>query len=178
MEEEWKATAELVGDAREGSQQAWDALVERFAPLVVGVARSFRLSPVDVDDVVQVVWIRLVEHLDKIREPERLAGWIKTTARNESLRVSGQRTAEELPVIALDDDTAEQVVKADLLAQLLDGLERLGDRCRQLLHAIFVREHPYSQISTEFDMPVGSIGPTRQRCLTQLRGVMGGRVDA
>src|SRR3954451_17519970 len=98
----------LVVAARDGDAAAWDALVERFLPLVTAVIRRLRLSPADADDVNQTVWLRLVEHLDGLREPRALPGWLATTARNEGLRVIRQR-ARDLPVdpAGTTFDTAE-----------------------------------------------------------------------
>src|ERR1044072_2874657 len=77
---------QLGGGARAGDADAWDALVELFLPLVTAVIRRLRLSASDADDVNQTVWLRLVEHLDALREPKALPGWLATTARNEGLR--------------------------------------------------------------------------------------------
>src|SRR3954464_4923539 len=99
---------ELVDAARAGDAAAWDALVDRFLPLVTAVIRRLRLSAADADDVNQTVWLRLVEHLDRLREPRALPGWLATTARNEGLRVIRQR-ARDLPVdpAGTTFDTAE-----------------------------------------------------------------------
>ncbi len=78
---------EVVRAAAQGSQQAWDVLVDRYMPLVISVARGFRLSSKDVEDISQTVWLRLVEHIDSLREPRALPGWIVTTARREAIRV-------------------------------------------------------------------------------------------
>ena len=83
--------ATLVHAAREGDQGAWDAIVDRFLPLVGAIIRRHRLSEADGDDVSQTVWLRLVEHLDALREPDALPGWIRTTTRNECLRVLAAR---------------------------------------------------------------------------------------
>src|SRR3954469_10701388 len=85
---------QLVDAARSGDAAAWDALVDRFLPLVTAVIRRLRLSPADADDVNQTVWLRLVEHLDGLREPRALPGWLATTARNEGLRVIKRRNRE------------------------------------------------------------------------------------
>src|ERR1700750_3097968 len=88
---------ELVRAARAGDAAAWDALVDRYLPLVTAVIRRLRLSAADADDVNQTVWLRLVEHLDTLREPKALPGWLATTARNEGLRAI-RRRGRDLPV--------------------------------------------------------------------------------
>ena len=79
--------AALVMAAATGDQQAWDALVDRFAPTVWAVARGYRLSVADATDVSEVTWLRLVENLDRMEEPDRVGAWLATTARRESRRV-------------------------------------------------------------------------------------------
>jgi RNA polymerase sigma factor (sigma-70 family) len=82
---------ELVTAARDGDQNAWNALVDRFLPLVTGVIARHRLFGADADDINQTVWLKLVEHLDRLREPEALAGWIATTTRHECLALLRRR---------------------------------------------------------------------------------------
>ncbi|MCP3939630.1 MAG: sigma-70 family RNA polymerase sigma factor [Actinomycetia bacterium] len=170
--DQWSTIADMVEAARQGDATAWARLVDEFAPMVLAVARRHRLSQADVDDVFQVVWIRLVENLDKIREPARLAGWLSTTTRREALRVAARPTVTEFTDL-VGDDSAEEAVMHDLdHAEVLTALKRLDQRCRDLLDAIIVRELSYDAISTQMQMPVGSIGPTRQRCLERLRQSM------
>jgi RNA polymerase sigma factor (sigma-70 family) len=170
--------ADLVRAAGEGSQQAWDEIVERFAGLVWGVARSHRLAPADAADVSQTVWLRLVEHLGRLREPEALAGWIATTTRHECLRTL-RRAGRELPD-DLSESSAERAdprpgpevlaMRAERRAIVWEALGRLSVRCQTLLRALAVSpDASYSEISSALDMPVGSIGPTRGRCLERLR---------
>ena len=173
------SVASLVAAAREGSQVAWDALVERYLPLVSGLIARHRLTGADGDDVNQTVWLRLVEHLDDIREPAALPGWIATTTRNECLRVlrGAQRTlpVDPLGPSALDqavqDRSVEDRMVADLRHHALrEALADLPPARRDLLVLLLAEPPvPYAEISRRLGIPVGSIGPTRARALGQLR---------
>ena len=179
-----RPVAALVAAANEGDSAAWGELVDRFASLVWSVARSHRLSPADAADVSQTVWLRLVEHLGRLREPEALAGWIATTARNECLRTL-RRTGRELPAeqlagggadgvrAELADDAAGPetlVVRAERRTIVWEALGRLSQRCQLLLRALATSSEPsYAEVSSALGMPIGSIGPTRSRCLDHLR---------
>ena len=168
-----------------GNQSAWDSLVDRYAGLVWSVARGHRLGDADAADVAQTVWLRLVESLPRLREPAAVGGWLATTARNESLRQlrrSGREVAEEdLGLEAAPADEAhspEAVVEAherrDLVRRALDVLPA---RCQTLLRALaYSPDNSYADIAVALDMPLGSIGPTRGRCLDRLR--QGLRADA
>jgi len=170
----------LVVRATEGEQAAWDEIVERFAPLVWSICRRFRLSDADAHDVGQNVWLRLVEYLPSLREPAALPGWLATTTRRECLRVQRVSWQHEKqlgqPDIDLPADEETTQVDRWLMADERDSALRtafaqLGQRCQQLL-AMLMRDppEPYAKISTDLSIPVGSIGPSRARCLDQLRG--------
>jgi len=172
--------ADTVAAARGGDRGAWDSLVERYMPLVLGVAVRFRLSAEDVADVSQAVWLRLVEHLDDIREPRALPGWIVTTTKNEALRLlkARQRTVPVDPLTGttLDDpsggaELAEDLLRLERHQALRDGLRELRPGHRALLQ-LLLNDPPlsYDEISRRLSMPKGSIGPTRARCLEELRG--------
>jgi RNA polymerase sigma factor (sigma-70 family) len=168
----------LVSSAREGDQVAWNAIVERFLPLVCALVRRHRLSDADGDDVCQTVWLRLVEHLDDLREPAALPGWISTTTRNECLRLIAARK-RMTPVDPMDsgslEDAIDDVAAVDLIAieerqALRDGLAELPSGRRELLMLLLTDPPiPYADISERLGIPVGSIGPTRARALDQLR---------
>jgi RNA polymerase sigma factor (sigma-70 family) len=171
-----QAVVDLVARARDGDQIAWDQIVERFAPLVWSLCQRYRLARSDADDVGGAVWLRLVEKLGTIRAPAALPGWLATTTRRECLRVL-QAKGRELPVEdhqRLVDD-ANSAADEWLLAQerriaLRTAYAGLSERCRQLLALLFGDPvTPYDEISTTLGMPVGTIGPTRQRCLDKLR---------
>jgi RNA polymerase sigma factor (sigma-70 family) len=179
--------ADLVRAAGAGDQGAWNSLVEQYSGLVWHIARGHRLSDADASDVVQTVWLRLVESLPRLREPAAVGGWLATTARNESLRLlrrSGREVVEadiDLTLVATAADEAyspEAVLEAherrDLVRRALDTLSL---RCQTLLRALaYSPDFSYLDISAALDMPVGSIGPTRGRCLDRLR--QGLRADA
>jgi len=168
----------LVASAREGDQDAWNAIVERFLPLVCALVRRHRLSETDGDDVCQTVWLRLVEHLDALREPDALPGWISTTTRNECLRLLAARK-RMTPVDPMDSSAlggvTEDVSGKDLVAieerhALREALAELPAGRRELLVMLLTDPPiPYAEISERLGIPVGSIGPTRARALEQLR---------
>lgn len=174
-----KSASALFHSAADGDQSAWDAIVERFQGLVWATVRGFRLNGADSADVVQTTWLKLVENLDRIHDPERVGAWLATTARRECLRQL--RSAGR--VIPTDDDAdldrATTEPQPELDTELLRGerdsalwraFSRISQRCQQLLRVLTADPPPsYEDVSLSFDMPVGSIGPTRQRCLDRLR---------
>lgn len=177
---------ELVSLAASGDRSAWESLVARYERLVWGVARSHRLGDADAADVFQTTWLRLLEHLDDIRNPDALSGWLATTARNECLRTL-RHQARQIPTD--DDQIPEQSVPSQLDAALLDderdaalwkAFATLSNRCQALLRMLAGDPPPsYEDVSGALDMPVGSIGPTRGRCLEALRrAAAGARITA
>ncbi len=176
------AVSDLVTRARDGDQRAWDDLVARYLGMVHAICRGYRLATDDAADVNQVVWLRLVEHLGRIRTPDAVGGWIAATTRNECLRVlrvSGRLVLTgveaELDHLDMRDagiDTGLLVYERD--RALLAAFGRLGDRCQRLLRLLMTDPPPsYDEVAAALDMPVGSIGPTRGRCLDQLRHLLG-----
>jgi RNA polymerase sigma factor (sigma-70 family) len=183
MTHTFSATATLLARAAQGDQRAWDDLVAEHSRLLWSVARSFRLDAADANDVVQTTWLRLLEHLDRIEDPTRLVGWLVTTARRESMRVL-RRAGRERPVVedtVLDRPDDGPPVDTALLRDerdraLWQAFARLNEKCRQLLRVAVTHPQSYDEISEALEMPVGSIGPTRRRCLTQLRALLEGTV--
>jgi RNA polymerase sigma factor (sigma-70 family) len=169
--------AALVRASADGDSQAWEALVDRFAGLVWAVARGHRLSDADAADVSQTTWLRLVENLHRLQDPARVGAWLATTARRECLRVIRMTQREpptedvgvsEAPALAPQPDTI--VVDAEQRALLWAGLEQVSERCQRLLRILMASPPPsYLEVSAALELPIGSIGPTRQRCLAQLR---------
>ncbi len=171
-----RTTVELVAAAASGDSSAWAELVERYARLVWSVTRGFSLSAADASDVSQTTWLKLVEHLGKLREPEHLGGWLATTARHECLRIlrkSGREIVGADADIDLEsgEPTPESVVldiERDRLVWL--SLGEIPQRCQVLLRALAdAPPASYQEISAALKMPIGSIGPTRSRCLDHLR---------
>jgi RNA polymerase sigma factor (sigma-70 family) len=170
---------DLVASARDGDARAWDALVERYAPLIWSICRRYRLDQADADDVGQSVWLHLVNHLDKIREPAALAGWLATTTRRECGRLVRAARGPHALVYALDAETMadeqsnaaeEQVLAAERHAALREAYSHLPTDCQRLVAMLTADPPvPYAEISATLAMPVGSIGPTRSRCLDRMR---------
>jgi RNA polymerase sigma factor (sigma-70 family) len=170
---------DLVTRAATGDKQAWDALVERFSPLIWSICRKHRLTDADAEDVGQNVWLRLVDQLGKIRDPAALPGWLVTVTRRECLQVVGatqkSRTAgymTDAQIIADEQSrTAEQeLVAAEYHAALREAFAALPPSGQQLI-ALLLQDPPvpYAEISIRLGIPVGSIGPTRRRCVDKLR---------
>jgi RNA polymerase sigma factor (sigma-70 family) len=175
-------TAGLLARARGGDQAAWNALVEQHTGLLWSVARAYRLDTASAGDAIQTTWLRLVEHLDRIQDPERLGGWLATTVRRECLQVLRRNTRERLAPssdMTLDAiDEAAEPLDAGLLADERDAalwvaFRGIPDRCQRLLRVLMATPPPsYEQASAALDMPIGSIGPTRARCLARLRALL------
>ena len=171
--------AALVIRARSGDQQAWDLLVERYAPLVWSICRSYRLGSADASDVGQNVWLRLVEQLDKIRDPAALPGWLATTTRHECCRTlrearRRQATGHVLDVENIPDPQSgiaeDELLMAEYHAALREAFGHLPPSCQQLITLLMADPPvPYAEISARLGIPVGSIGPTRGRGLDKLR---------
>jgi RNA polymerase sigma factor (sigma-70 family) len=170
--------ADLVTRARKGDQQAWDVLVERYSPLIWSICRHYRLSRADAEDVGQRTWLQFVNHLGAIREPAALPGWLTTTTRRECNQVvhaaSGRQAAGQLLDENIPDKqirTAEQeLLAAECHAALREAFTCLSPS-RQQLMAMLIEDPPvpYTEISARLGIPVSSIGPTRCRCLDQIR---------
>jgi RNA polymerase sigma factor (sigma-70 family) len=165
----------LIRRADSGDQAAWDRLVVRYSPLVWSVARAHRLPAAD---VVQTTWLRLVEHLGQLRDPERLPGWLVTTARRACLQLL-QRARRETPGVLTENAApeVEEPVEAGLLTDERDALlwrcfRRLSEQCQMILRILMATPPPsYANVSEALGIPIGSIGPTRGRCLDRLRAV-------
>jgi RNA polymerase sigma factor (sigma-70 family) len=170
------STSELLAEAEAGNSAAWNELVDRYSGLVWAVARGFALSMADAADVSQTTWLRLVEHLTKLREPEHLGGWLATTARHECLRLlrkNGREVVE--PDAGIDVESGEPTPEAVVLDNERDrllwlSLGEIPQRCQVLLRALASTPPPsYGDVSAALGMPIGSIGPTRARCLDHLK---------
>jgi RNA polymerase sigma factor (sigma-70 family) len=167
-------TQELVEAAAAGDGRAWNGLVERYGVLIRCVCRAHRLADADADDVAQVTWLRAVEHVGRLQDPDRFGAWIGTVARRECLRVlrTGARvvpTCEEPHDVAADQ-RADADELAERRAAVRSALTALPERQRTLLRLLHAESAPsYEAIGSALAMPVGSIGPTRGRALERLR---------
>lgn len=168
----------LVKASVDHDEEAWNELVRRFAGLVAFVIRHYRLSAADTQDVSQLVWLRMVEHLADIREPSALPGWLATTTRHECeryLRINGRSVAMDPLTMRLTDkadgpEIDELLLAAERRQVLLEGLRELTDQQRELLLMLTADPpYAYAEISRILGIPIGSIGPTRSRVLDKLR---------
>src|SRR5438067_2494501 len=170
--------AELVRGAADGDRMAWERLVDQFARLIWSITAEFKLVESDAADVAQTTWLRLLEHIDRIQYPDRVGSWLAATARNECLRSLSARKR----VVLSDDDIElgsaaahgpeiDERLLADERAQTVrEALSRLPRRWQRLLEMLMADPPAsYADISDELGLPVGSIGPTRGRCLARLR---------
>jgi len=169
----------LVTRARNGDQRAWDALVERYAPLVWSICRRHQLGDADAKDVSQNVWLRLVDQLGSLRDPAAIPGWLATTTQRECGRaVRAARSPwaaalapeiENIPDVEIGM-AEEELLVAERHAALREAFSQLPPCCQQLI-ALLIEDPPvpYAQISARLGIPVGSIGPSRGRCLERLR---------
>ena len=167
----------LVTRAAGDDQQAWDELIERYAPLVWAICTRYRLSNHDIEDVGQSVWLLLVAQLGKLREPAALPGWLATTTKRECLRVvtatrKSQQLGSTVDDVSFADKRAidEDILIAERNAALRTAFAELPPHGQHLLAMLF-RDPPcsYSEISATLGIPIGSIGPQRARCLERLR---------
>ncbi len=168
--------ARITRRAAAGDQQAWSELIDRYSRMLWAIAGQHRLSGADAADVFQTTWLRLVEHIGRIADPERVGAWLATTARRECLRVIGVACRQvavgdefpELAALACEPDN--ELLRAERDDELRRALSLLRGRDRELLLALVSDDAPsYAEISATLGMPIGSIGPTRARCLDRLR---------
>ena len=170
--------ADLVTRARKGDQQAWDSLVERYAPLIWSICRHYRLGRADAEDVGQRIWLQFVNHLDAIRDPAAVPGWLATTTRRECNRVVRAARGPQAAGQLLDESVADRqatTAEQELLAAERHAALHQAFTClspsRQQLMAMLIEDPPvpYTEISARLGIPVSSIGPTRRRCMDQIR---------
>ena len=177
--------ADLLSAARAGNEDSLGQIVNELSPLLWQVARSAGLSQGDAEDVLQTVWIRLITHLDSIHDAGALTGWLVTTTKREAWRVRAT-TRKQLPV---DQDvfadlpdkgpgSEEQVILEDQRRELWAAIGMLSRRCQELLRIMaFAPRSDYATVAAALGMRVGSIGPTRGRCLAKLRALLAGGPD-
>lgn len=169
--------SELVGKARAGDQIAWRVIVARVKNVAWKRINGFHLAPADADDAFAATMLRLADNLDQIREPERLPGWVATTARNECIALIRMRqravpVAEVFDAVGDAGDHDRQLVLDELQEAVRSSFVQLSQRCQQLLRLLTVEPPmPYHDIVESLGIPHGSIGPTRRRCLETLRSL-------
>ena len=170
--------AGLVRRAAAGDMTAWDLLVDQFQRLIWSITVEFKLAESDAADVAQTTWLRLLEHIDRIEYPDRVGSWLAATARNECLRSLAARKRVVLSHEDVELDSAvahgpdiDERLLADERAQVVrDAMSSLPRRWQRLLEMLMADPPAsYADISDELELPIGSIGPTRGRCLARLR---------
>jgi RNA polymerase sigma factor (sigma-70 family) len=166
----------LVSEAGNGDQAAWGAIVDRFSGLVWSTTRAHRLGAAEAADAAQSTWLRLVENLDRIEDPERLGAWLATTARRECLRIirMGKREMPSDDEWMFESDSGEAIEGRLLTRERDESLWRafhaIEERCQALLRLVCAPEPTsYDEVAAALAIPVGAIGPTRARCLEKLR---------
>lgn len=166
---------ELLVRAAGGERAAWDALVDRFGDMVWAVARGFRLDEPTANDVAQSVWLKLIENIERINDPERLPGWLATTTKREALRVikqSERAIPSEFEYDIEDDSPAldSLMIEDEETRELVAAFKDLDHECQQLLRLMSADPAlSYDEISAITERPIGSLGPSRRRCLDRLK---------
>jgi len=171
----------LCVEAAAGEEQAWEELVKRLDSTLRVIARGYRLGAADVDDVVQATWLRAYLRIDQVREPSSFAGWLIMTLRREAMRLM-QRGVREVPSDAADlpggdqvtpsaeDNLVERIMARELATNVREAIDRLPGRQRRLMWCMLTSPVPsYELLAERLEMPLGSIGPTRDRALRRLR---------
>jgi RNA polymerase sigma factor (sigma-70 family) len=171
------STGDLVRRAGQGDATAWRVLVGRYSRLLRAIARSYGLSGADADDVMQTTWLKLVEHLTLLRDPDRAGAWLAVTARRESAAAI-RRLGRERPLQGHGPSVTgphHTVFGRDRAASVATALAAIPPRCRDLLELFAGAQRlSYAEISAALEIPVGSVGPTRARCLMRLRRQLDG----
>ena len=178
-----RSTAELLSAAREGDGAAWNEIVHRYSGIVAAKVRAFRLQDADAFDAMQMTWLRLAENIHQLCHPERLAGWLATTAYRECLRILRHTKSAATPMEVVATHIADAApgpeqcaVEADTARALGRLIAQLPPTRRILLRALFADDAgSYTDVAQTIGIPVGSIGPSRARALQQLRWMLAER---
>jgi RNA polymerase sigma factor (sigma-70 family) len=171
--------AQLLERVIAGDESAWHALVDRHGQLVYANARAAGADATLAEDVAQLVWMRLLDNAGSIQQPDRLRGWLAIVSRNAARGELRRRRPEvDLDEIATaipstDPSPDEQVERHEDVARVRSALAQLGEACRELLTLLFSAEMSYAEIAETIGRPIGSIGPTRQRCLAAMQRLLG-----
>jgi RNA polymerase sigma factor (sigma-70 family) len=170
-------TARLVRRAAEGDRWAWERLVDQYSRLIWAMTRDFKLVESDANDVAQATWLRLLEHIDRLENPARIASWLAITARRECLRTLAARKRfvlvqddADLSDVAHEPEVDERLLADERAQTVREAVSRLPGHWQQLVQ-LLMSDPPasYAEISDRLGLPIGSIGPTRGRCLERLR---------
>lgn len=181
--------AALIAACLRGEARAWDALIDRCQALIFSIRLRMGLPRGDAEDVFQDVCLLLFSHLDSLRDRARLSSWLISTTRREAWRMARRRRA--LPEADLADPEGEMergehlagagpelpeeaVLALERQQSVREAFQKLPERCRELLERLYVRDPPeaYAEISAQMGLPMGSIGPTRARCLQRLQRLL------
>lgn len=176
----WGRAAAQFTAWRSGEPRAFDALVRTLTPVLWQVVRAYRLDTAAAEDVLQDTWLALTRDPDAVRDPAAVGGWLLTTARRRAWKATAAprelADSEGVPDLAPPAPAAE----TDALAHLADdalwcAVAELSERCQRLLRIVAFDDRPdYGRIAADLGMPLGSIGPTRRRCLDKLRASLEG----
>ena len=173
------SVADIVGRAAVCDDRAWEDLFRRYGRLLTAIANQYRLGPGDREDAAQMTWMDLVRSVHRLRDPERVGGWLATSMRRNCLRVLGYGGREvptgdilEWGAGADHDAVDDRLLRAERDTLLWQSVEELPERQRDVVHALFVDELSYDDVSATMAMPVGAIGPTRRRALRRLEAVL------
>lgn len=169
--------ADALAAARSGDQAGWDFLVARYEAMVWAILRAQAIGRDDASEVFQTVWLRLVEHLDAIRDPGALGGWLAITTKREAWRVARssarQQPSETIVLEQADpaaDEASDRLLADEEHRAVRTAFATLSERCRVLLRLLSTDPPTsYQEVVAATGMPIGSIGPTRKRCLAHLR---------
>ena len=179
----WSDT-ELITACREGSEEAWNTLVERYSSLVYTIPRRYGCTSSEVEDVFQSVWLLLLQHLDTIKQPERLSAWLVTSTKRQTWNLRRGATYDQVDAMTpellrslcdLDGLTVDELLQQYERHQALHrALQEVDERCRRLLYLLYFEEPQpsYEEIAQQLDLALGSIGPIRARCLKRLAAIL------
>jgi len=178
-----KQDSTLVKECLSGNRKAWEILVERYSRLIYSIALRRGLGEEDAADVFQTVCVKLLANLEKLKNDQHLIGWMITTAKYECSHLLRQKYRQHTSlsqdtgnsklenIVAEDELPMDQIIQLQEEDMVRQAVEELGPRCQQLINMLYLSTPPlsYAEVAAQLDVPVGSIGPTRARCLKTLK---------
>lgn len=181
----WQQAAEHFRAWQAGDARAMDELVRLMTPVLWHVVRAYGIDRPLAEDVIQTTWLRLVRGQDRIQDPSAVSAWLTVTARREAWRVGSAHhrmdRKDDLdlePLLPVADSAEDEATAHADASRLWAAVQRLDERCRRLIRVIAFEERPdYRRLAEDLGMPIGSIGPTRSRCLGKLRTLLDGAVN-